>query len=381
MSNLLSKYLLSFYLFSTLVAYAFFNVEIMVGALLFGIYLLVRGVQSGILSKKKSDLSPSILMLNIIILLVLSPLALWKSLPSLYFIFSSIAGILLAYMFSWRIEDVYFSLRLILIIVISSLLVYAVLNYPDNAFPFEDFLKGSGSSNVVTSFLILIQCSYSVVVFIYLRKLSWVTLLFTTVICFMAYGRGSIVASFLLIFLFIVVWLFLRRLSFGGLARVALMILFLVITYLIFGDEIYEFMLANTKLGSGFVDDSRLSMIDDYLASLNGISIVTGSSYEGTVINKYFDGNPHNSFIRAHHMLGIFYVVFLLSLMVFAVVVQRRFLNFIFIGGVLLIMMFRAFSEPVIFLTPLDFYFYIVMFCAFNVGNAEAKSDGFKSKG
>ncbi|MGK5033750.1 hypothetical protein [Janthinobacterium sp. LB3P118] len=227
-------------------------------------------------------------------------------------------------------------------------------------FPLENLIPDS-SSNGITSYLIVLQATYSALKFLRHRQASLITASLTLFICIIGYGRGSILASAAIVAI--------NLLSYGswqpnlrGLRSIALGLgaVFLVSIY--FADNIVDFIEANTKIGSGLIDEPRQRILTDYMNKIDWASALTGADYEGTSIESDFNGNPHNSFVRAHHIFGALY---LLSLAAFPLALLRRRLPLpvkAFAGSMLLIMLFRSATEPVLFPTIFDFYFFAFFF-------------------
>jgi hypothetical protein len=82
-----------------------------------------------------------------------------------------------------------------------------------------------------------------------------------------------------------------------------------------------------------------------------------GSSYEKTLIDKYYDGNPHNSFIRMHSYYGIFGLIVLFFLLITIAISNRKASLKLVLFGLLLLLLFRAYTEPILFPSSLDLFF------------------------
>lgn len=361
--NKIFKHSLIAYLLGTLSAYAFLNISLMLASLGVGIFICVRYFEIHQLKQSGEKKITIFLAASIIPPILLSPISAYKSPESLYFIFSSCVAILIAFLSGQRLADALSALRITLVIVLLILFFYIINNYSENPFPLEDFLQGAGSSNVVTSFLVVLQVAYSAITFIHSSKITWMTPLATFAICIVGYGRGSILASLMLLLTLMLIHTFRMRRSIKNTIFIGISVLILCLLSSIYYTDVLSVIANNSKLGLGLVDDSRLMMINDYLAKLDGASLLLGSSYLGTSIEILFGNNPHNSFIRAHHMMGAFYLLFILSLPIFSILIQRNWLMFFSSIAFFVIIIFRAFSEPILFPTPIDYYFYIIIFC------------------
>ena len=227
-------------------------------------------------------------------------------------------------------------------------------------FPLERLIAGH-SSNGITSYMIVLQVNYCVVSFVLDRRIPWATMLATMAICIVGYGRGSIVSSGGLLALSLIASIFPRH-GRSALFRV-LMVMSVVAGVIALQDTIVLFGTANTKIGSGLADDTRLRMMREYLQQLNVFSVFTGGSYEGTVISTVYNANPHNSYIRAHHTFGIVYLLMIATLP-FVVVVRAhgKVWERIYLFGLLTVLYVRAYTEPILFPTAFDFFFFATCF-------------------
>lgn len=246
-------------------------------------------------------------------------------------------------------------------LIATQLLVLGYLYFSGlDDFPLENMLPDS-SSNGITSYLIILQANYCIINFVLNRRTCLVTSLVTLLICIVGYGRGSILAA-IPIFVFAAVFSIqsssrMRHLVYG--------LLFLVVSLagaMTFGREIIEFFESYTKIGSGLYDDARTMIIRDYLNQIDIFTFVMGVNYDGTSIEQYFYGNPHNSYIRAHHIFGIGYLLIMLLMPLVLLRSGHTGKVKIFCSLMILIVLFRSFTETIIFPTPFDFYYFSIIF-------------------
>ena len=224
--------------------------------------------------------------------------------------------------------------------------------------PFED-LVGEGSANGITSYLIAVQSAY----FVAKISVSGTPSIFTNVasvyLCLAGYNRGSIVASFAL-FLLSVISIVQR--SIGGRRYLVVLILFIVAGIIGVGgfvDDAGVFLSSNTKLSQGLYDDSRAEINRQYLQSLNFGRFIAGSDYKDTIIETHFFRNPHNSFIRAHYIFGILYLMVVLAIPIIVAFKSGLPIGVVILGVIgIFVMLFRASTEPIIFPTVLDVFYY-----------------------
>lgn len=225
-------------------------------------------------------------------------------------------------------------------------------------YPLEDMIPNS-SSNVVTSFLIALQINYSISNFLLYRRSSLLTATVSLCICLVGYGRGSILAAAAITTVAMLVASYQgsgRHQIIGG----TLLVTIMAIAIISFASEISEFIMNRTKIGSGLIDMARLEAIQGYLSQINGLTALTGAPYTGTVIETKYNGNPHNSFIRAHNIFGLPYFLFIIFMPFYYTIRQKSFIIKLFLLIMLLILFFRAFTEPLFFPTPFDFIFYSI---------------------
>ncbi len=244
------------------------------------------------------------------------------------------------------------AMRVTLVTVQVGLIAYC-LKVGFAAAPLTQILAPHTSANGVTSTLVILQASYSVMSFVVARRTTPITALVTTGVCVLGYGRGSILAAALVLMVNVAF-----SLSWSRPWRTALILGAILVGGISSFSKIAEYVTLNTKIGVGFEDAPREKMIQHYLARMDGLDAIFGADYRGTAIEEDFLGNPHNSFIRAHHLFGLFYLV---GLAAFALLMlrMRQYLRVqIFIGMMLLVVLARAFTEPILFPTLLDFYFF-----------------------
>lgn len=232
---------------------------------------------------------------------------------------------------------------------------YGLDQFP-GVIPFEHLIPGV-SSNGIPSYLILLQVNYSIGYYLLKNNVNLLSTILTLGVAILGFGRGSILAAFLILLTSFIFWIFKKS---GFRALVYTMLFYILIAFLIFNYQfqIVQFLDANTKLSAGLVDDSRVQMIHDYLGKLDFVTFLFGADYSNTSIVNLYGGNPHNSFIRAHHLFGLFYVVFLVVLPFVTIFKRDAVIDILYFCCLFLILYFRIFSEPIIFPTIFDFYYW-----------------------
>ncbi|WP_041583520.1 hypothetical protein AB1A81_07700 [Bdellovibrio bacteriovorus] len=227
--------------------------------------------------------------------------------------------------------------------------------------PLGSIVEGS-SSNGITSYLILVQACYNGITYVLKRNVPpWGMNVITFYICFVGQGRGSIAAGFLLLGINILYVLVSggSRKRFGYAVVIIVALLFAVLKF----DLLFSFAM-KTNLARGFYDQPRIEMWIDYFRSLSFVESVVGGDLNGTIIGDFYLGNPHNSFLRAHNKFGVLYML-LMVVSPFGLFLKGNFgKEQIFMFLTLAVVFFRAMTEPILFPTFLDLFYFSSIYCA-----------------
>lgn len=284
------------------------------------------------------------------------PFALFRNETAFVHYFVALLSILTAYLLTRSPDSYFFGSRIVLAVSLTMVMAYLATTGV-HGFPLENMIPDS-SSNGITSYLVVLQANYCIAKYLVRRTLPTITPLLTLAICIVGYGRGSILAAVMIIVIGLIAY------SFKNGSRHFLLAAGLCGALVVgFGNEITLFVEANTKIGSGLYDASRETMIKQYLGRLerDEYKIVTGSDYRGTDIDTEYRGNPHNSYIRAHHLFGLPFLMFVLAFPLLASRGQRLAMR-MYPFALMAVMLFRAATEPILFPTMLDVFFFSVCF-------------------
>ncbi|BAP80150.1 hypothetical protein MT1_2975 [Pseudomonas sp. MT-1] len=242
---------------------------------------------------------------------------------------------------------------------IFSFAVYFV--YRSQPEPFSELVQGA-SANGIPSYLIVLQVTYSLVSYVKYKRLPLFSALCTLLIAVLGVGRGSIYISVLIFLLSFVSNAFLdaqvRR--YRSLIVLSIFGLIFLALFIYNFDELYTYIEGRTKALQGINDPHRARILIEYIFSISWWQIVVGGKYEGTVIQSTFGDNPHISYIRAHAYFGFYYTALVL-------VSPFLLLNYRAITGSLVffsftaLLMLRALSEPILFPTVMDFFYYLIL--------------------
>ncbi|MGI9341899.1 MAG: hypothetical protein ACR2QV_03575 [Gammaproteobacteria bacterium] len=228
------------------------------------------------------------------------------------------------------------------------------------SFPLDRILPNS-SSNGITSGLVLLQASYSAVHYLVYRKPQFIAPTLTFLICLVGVGRGSILTSGIILIVNALSFISLRY-GWRALAMAVIVTATMTFGAIRFAEPINDFIAANTKIGAGFYDYHRERMIRDYLAEIDAVTLLTGADYRATSIEYDYNDNPHNAFIRAHHIFGLPYLLAVLVFPLLFVRANAEFGRTVYALSMLGIIYLRAFTEPIIFPTLFDYFFFAACF-------------------
>ncbi len=319
------------------------------------------------LQRESSVRERDVALVILIVQAVMLPISAMRSETALAHYFIAMLSFVFAWLMTRDLETYAKASRWSLVAAQVAILAYLSKSGLES-FPLEDILPQS-SSNGVTSYMIVLQANYCLMQFLLHRKPALFTSAVTLAICVVGYGRGSILASASLLVVSIVSCISWQRPA-RAIGTVAVIASIVAIAALWYSEEISFFIEANTKIGSGLYDQHRDQIITEYLAKIDASSILIGVDYRGTSVDTEYNNNPHNSFIRGHHIFGLAYIV---SMLLVPLALSRRKHQFsvkAFSSAVFAIVLFRAFTEPVLFPTLFDFYYFSMAFALGRSGNA-----------
>lgn len=352
------RYFISSHMLIIYYGYLALNEVAMVVSLLINIGMILRS--RNLPWGWKVDHQRLVLVLVCITLLMMLPFSILKSNFSFFWVACGVSSALSAYIIMQRPDDAISALRNTLV-ASQILIIIFTKTTPEKVFPL-DHMFANASSNGVTSFLVVLQATYLLVLFNEKAKLSILTTVVTLYICFLGFGRGSLVSAAILLFAVISFYIFLFK---SVILRVASIFIICLLIFLLSSGHLeyaHRLMMSETKFMAGFFDEHRNLIYREYFSALNGLSLLFGASYSGMAIESTYNGNPHSSYIRMHHLFGLPYVIAIfiaLCAIAFKALGSARWIFnfFIFVSLAL-----RAASEPILFPTPLDIFFFIGVF-------------------
>lgn len=241
--------------------------------------------------------------------------------------------------------------------------------YWDAPEPLGEIIPGS-STNGLPSYLIVLQVALAIAVVIEVGALPVLPAIATFVIAVFGLGRGSILVAALILAFTCIFNIFFGRGPWSGKIFRRWMIVWLSGAFIVCGylwqAGIFNLHLVETKWAAmGLSDPHRATMLSDYVSKLDGWSVLFGTDYSGTSIEALYGGNPHNSYIRLHSYYGIIGLC-LVPLSLFAMLASNKCASIKYAVFILvLLVLLRATTEPILFPTALDFLYFLYFFMFF----------------
>ncbi|OYU56001.1 MAG: hypothetical protein CFE25_01790 [Chitinophagaceae bacterium BSSC1] len=342
---------------------------------IFAIILIVSNFDS---FKKLEKNEIGFLILFTIIVFIMTSINTFFSLVTFFHFFISMLSLATAVVLTRSVNVYYLSSKWSLIafqfIVVLYVLFKGLDNYPA-VVPLENMVNES-SANGITSYTILLQVNYAFVSYFVFKKLTFKTALITLFIALVSYGRGSILSALLILLL--LTFSYIIKLK-GKTIVIYFLMTFILISFItqLYWNEILFFIEANTKLSAGIVDKQRSQILNEYIEKMDLWGFFFGVDYQGTSVLNEFNSNPHNSFVRAHHIFGLPYLLIIIFSPFYLIFNKDRiFKDSIFFAILILILFFRVFSEPIVFPTLFDFYFFSIILILGKNHLPKLKSEG-----
>ncbi|MDO9145882.1 MULTISPECIES: hypothetical protein [Comamonadaceae] len=242
--------------------------------------------------------------------------------------------------------------------------------------PFELMIPGAGG-NGLPSYLIVVQIGYSLTSYLKFNRLPIASSIATLLVAFFGLGRGSILIGALILIFSIFVNASTsksdRKITIRFVGIIALLLsVYLYSNYEKIGSAL-ELLIEQSKFSQGVFDESRGQIIADYMNKINEWTLIFGASYDNTSIAHYFDGNPHNSFIRVHSFYGVAGLIFVLTTPIFIAISNRLVTQKIVAICLIFFAWIRATTEPIFFPSTLDFFYLFYFFIFFRFAQQKQK--------
>lgn len=235
--------------------------------------------------------------------------------------------------------------------------------------PFGEVIEGA-STNGIPAYMIIIQLFLCTITYVVAGRAPVLTPAITFLIAFYGNGRGSLIVGALLVFGALVINLFPRKVPFFYRATLFILSIGAMAFLIVNSAELLDYVSRYTKLSVGVSDSNRAAILDAYMAKINPFTFFFGTDYSGTPIDFRYEGNPHISYIRLHSFFGIFALlmaIFSPAIIFFAKGGWILKLPILFFIGLALL---RAATEPILFPTLLDVFFFSMFFMFFRARDA-----------
>ena len=225
-------------------------------------------------------------------------------------------------------------------------------------------LPGSASStNLVSAILIVLQLLHCVSYFRVFGRAPILLPAISLALAIPAKGRSGIILLAVL-FTIGVVQLLLHRTTKRALIGSLVGAVVMAVLGVRYGAVMMD-VIATTRLVHGFADESRTTMLSQYLGGLSSWEVFSGGTYRSSPAILTVIGNPHNSFVRAHYFFGLPYLLLLGSLVLLAFMsslakLRERW----YLGALLAAYCVRGYFDTIAFPSLMDFvFFYLVFSC------------------
>lgn len=346
---------MSFTISSMFFAFLYMDIFLLFIFLLFSLFLIYmdRGLIFVLLKKNRYLLLYSILPIAISL-----PFVVFRNHSTIFYFILNLYCLMVSFSFYKRIFDVYIITKYLFYIFALCILLYLYFthgSYPQG-YQLEYMFGGNIGANGVTTFASILCFLYTILSFRLLHETSFLPCVINLYISYEGYGRGSIIFALMLIvinFIFLLLKLKTHKRIF--------ILLSAIISILCFTPYLHE-IYSNTKLVAG-LDSPRIEMFVQYVDAMDAYNLFFGAPYEGTIIAE-FNHNPHISYIRAHHIFGLYYImlIFLVPFVLFSRVVKNHDGVGLIIFIAILALLLRCVSEPLLFPTLFDTFFFLALY-------------------
>jgi hypothetical protein len=252
--------------------------------------------------------------------------------------------------------------------IFATAVFFGILINSGNPAPLEGLIPGT-STNGIPSYLIVVQIAYSLLFFMSYKRLPILSAIATFVVAIYGLGRGSMIVGALIFSFSIFINFANSKLD----RNVAIFItIFFILPFILFYLDvnhdsfffITQDLIDGSKFKGGVIDEHRVNMIADYLNKIDLWSFILGTDYTGTSIEKFYGGNPHNSYLRAHSFYGLAGLICIFIPIILVIGSSRLKVEKIITLILIFFALLRATTEPIFFPSVLDF-FYIFYFFTF----------------
>lgn len=246
--------------------------------------------------------------------------------------------------------------------------------------PLGEIIEGS-STNGIPAYLILLQVGLSLFSYLALGRVPILSPILTGAVAFFGYGRGSlVVAALILAFSLLLNFLLIHRAGRFRQFATYFMLTALCVALLWHAADLGQLLNDYTKLGAGLADSNRAEIWDQYLGKIDGWTLWFGADYAGTIIETVRAGNPHIAYIRTHAFFGLPVTLAALASPLIVLLAPKPWSSRLVACVFLTMATMRAASEPILFPTLLDFFYFAYIFAFFRHAPAQVESPAIPSR-
>lgn len=251
-------------------------------------------------------------------------------------------------------------------------ILYVYWGHPE---PFGEVIEGS-SANGIPSYLIVIQIGLSLSTYLVRGQLPVLSPILTFAVAYFGFGRGSLVVAGLIIILSLLFNMALVRSVTRSWYALHIVVLITIGIFLLSQwDELLNQLISDTKFSYGLVDYNRVDMWNSYIGKLNVWTLLVGTDFQGTVIDILYNGNPHISYIRTHSYFGLPLTLLALVSPLIVFFSGKAWNSQLVFAFFLSMATLRATTEPILFPTLLDFFYFLYFFLFFRYAQAPKKQN------
>lgn len=221
------------------------------------------------------------------------------------------------------------------------------------------------SENYVSIILIMNIVTIYIVKFRQKEKIPLLPAFLGFFISILAIGRSGIITTLLILLL--VIWFNWKTLSrFKKNFYILIVLLPLIVLVTLNWDLInliFNNMSVFEKFSNRGIDSPSRDIIKrTYLANINVTTFFTGYNYTNNYWFQHYGLNPHNSYIRLHYFSGFAFFIIMPILLISIFKLAKKHL---FLGGLLLVVLLRSYTDSVLFLTLFDYVLVLLIMIAF----------------
>ncbi len=313
---------------------------------------------------KKIDISYFVFFIIVTVILSFFQITILEHYDSFKNILYCLSAMFSGYVFiKLRVYEKFNNYATLLFIIFSIYMLYHVIIGSNLN---EDVFK-SGSRNYISVYGLV----YTIIAILSCKnKFNKYCVIFVNLyIAMLAQGRAGLISSLIVSFIFVLDKDIKYKFIYYTLIAS-------IVFYIFYSYNVIEFILSRFS-EQGFGDTGRSDILTCYYDNFNLSNFFFGINYGGydycgtLAIGRY---SLHNSFLSLYSFFGIFsFLIFIMIFLFFIFSIKdKNYINII----LMLALLFRSFTDVVIFFTPIDFIFWVLILSGF-IHRAECTKSEF----